>query len=138
MTNAEMGEILREIAFFLDMEEIPFKPRAYEKAAYAIEALDTPLDEIYRRGGIKGGGGDSRVGKSIVEKLVTLIKTGKLPWLGKVIRYPQHLPAQYISGLTQKRKSARPHEALRNPVELQSRSDLKIRKEDFVLPGISL
>ncbi|TAK09948.1 MAG: DNA polymerase/3'-5' exonuclease PolX [Candidatus Manganitrophaceae bacterium] len=80
MRNAEIAEILREIAFFLDMEEIPFKPRAYEKAAYAVEALDAPLDEIYRRGGIKAVEEIPGVGKSIAEKLVTLIETGKLPY----------------------------------------------------------
>lgn len=80
MTNAEMAEILREIAFFLDMEEIPFKPRAYEKAAYAVEALDAPLDEIYRRFGIRAVEEIPGVGKSIAEKLVTLIETGRLPY----------------------------------------------------------
>ncbi|WP_202882346.1 DNA polymerase/3'-5' exonuclease PolX [Candidatus Manganitrophus noduliformans] len=80
MTNAEIARILREIAFFLEMEEIPFKPRAYEKAAYAIEALDAPLDEIYRRGRIKAVEEVPGVGRSIAEKLVTLIETGKLPY----------------------------------------------------------
>lgn len=80
MTNAEMAKIMREIAFFLDMEEVPFKPRAYEKAAYAIEALDASLDKIYRRGGIKAVEEVPGVGKSIAEKLVTLIGTGKLPY----------------------------------------------------------
>jgi DNA polymerase (family 10) len=80
MTNAEIAKIMREIAFFLDMEEIPFKPRAYEKAAYAIEALDAPLDELYRRGGIRAVEEIPGVGKSIAEKLVTLIETGKLPY----------------------------------------------------------
>lgn len=80
MTNAEVAKILREIAFFLDMEEVPFKPRAYEKAAYAVEALDAPIDEIYRRRGIKAMEEIPGVGKSIAEKLATLIQTGKLPY----------------------------------------------------------
>jgi DNA polymerase (family 10) len=80
MTNAEVAKILREIAFFLDMEEIPFKPRAYEKAAYAVEALDAPIDEIYHRGGIKAVEEIPGVGKSIAEKLITLIETGQLPY----------------------------------------------------------
>lgn len=105
MTNAEIAKILREIAFFLDMEEIPFKPRAYEKAAYAIEALDAPLDEIYRRGGIKGVEEIPGVGRSIAEKLVTLIETGKLPYYeGLRLKSPvdvEHLTA--IEGLGPKK-----------------------------------
>ena len=53
MTNAEIARIIREIALFLDMEGVPFKPRAYEKAAHAIESVDEPLAEVYRRGGLK-------------------------------------------------------------------------------------
>ena len=105
MTNAEMAKIMREIAFFLDMEEVPFKPRAYEKAAYAIEALDAPLDEIYRRGGIKAVEEIPGVGRSIAEKLVTLIETGKLPYYeGLRIKSPvdvEHLTA--IEGLGPKK-----------------------------------
>lgn len=105
MTNAEMAKILREIAFFLDMEEIPFKPRAYEKAAYGIEALDTPLDEIYRQGGIKAVEEIPGVGRSIAEKLVTLIETGKLPYYeGLRLKSPvdvEHLTA--IEGLGPKK-----------------------------------
>ncbi|MCG3117440.1 MAG: DNA polymerase/3'-5' exonuclease PolX [Candidatus Manganitrophus sp. SA1] len=105
MTNAEIAKILREIAFFLEMEEIPFKPRAYEKAAYAIEALDTPLDEIYRRGDIKGVEEIPGVGRSIAEKLITLIETGKLPYYeGLRLKSPvdvEHLTA--IEGLGPKK-----------------------------------
>lgn len=81
MTNAEIAKTLREIAFFLDMEEVPFKPRAYEKAAGAIEATDTPIAEHYRTGGFKAVEKIPGVGKSIAEKIATLITTGKLPYL---------------------------------------------------------
>src|SRR5437016_3793959 len=80
MTNAQIARIMREIAAFLDMEGVPFKPRAYEKVAYAIEAVDEPIAEIYRRGGIKAVGEIPGVGKSIAEKIVTLIESGRLPY----------------------------------------------------------
>ena len=81
MTNAEISKILREIAFFLDMEGIPFKPRAYEKAASAIETVETPVEEIYRQGGLKAVEEIPGVGKSIAEKIATLAESGKLPYL---------------------------------------------------------
>jgi len=80
MTNAEIARILREIAVFLDMESVPFKPRAYEKAAYAIDALDEPLVDVHRRGGLKAVEQLPGVGKSIAEKIVVLIESGHLPY----------------------------------------------------------
>src|SRR5213594_1300788 len=87
MTNAEIARVLREIAVFLDMESVPFKPRAYEKAAYAIEAVDEPIAAIYKRGGIKAVEEIPGVGKSIAEKIVALIETGHVP-------YHDELPAK--------------------------------------------
>ena len=80
MTNADIARTMREIAVFLDMEGVPFKPRAYEKAAYAIESVDEPIIDIYRRGGIKAIEEIPGVGKSIAEKIVTLLDTGHLPY----------------------------------------------------------
>jgi DNA polymerase (family 10) len=80
MTNAEIARIMREISVFLDMEGVPFKPRAYEKIAYAIEALDEPLAEVHRRGGLKAIAEIPGVGKSTAEKIVALIETGRLPY----------------------------------------------------------
>src|ERR1043166_2430453 len=80
MTNPEIARVMREIAVFLDMEGVPFTPRAYEKGAYAIEAVDEPIIDIYRRGGIKAVEDIPGVGKSIAEKIVTLIETGALPY----------------------------------------------------------
>ena len=69
MTNADVAKVLREMAFFLDMEGVPFKPRAYEKAAYAVEALDRPLEEIDAEGGLKALGEVPNVGKGIAERI---------------------------------------------------------------------
>ena len=80
MSNADIARIMREIAIYLDMAGVQFKPRAYEKVAYAIEAVDEPLTEVYRRGGLKAICDIPGVGKSIGEKVVTLIETGSLPY----------------------------------------------------------
>lgn len=79
-SNADIARILREIAIYLDMEGVAFKPRAYEKAAYAVEALDEPLGEMYRRGGFKTICELPGIGKSIGEKIEVLLKTGSLPY----------------------------------------------------------
>jgi DNA polymerase (family 10) len=79
-SNADIARIMREIAIYLDMEGVAFKPRAYEKAAYAIEAVDEPLTEVFRHGGLKAICAIPGVGKSIGEKIATLIESGSLPY----------------------------------------------------------
>jgi DNA polymerase (family 10) len=81
MRNPEIAEILREIAIMLDMDDVPFKPRAYEKAARSIEALEEDVEEIYRKGGMKALIEIPGVGQSIAEKIEEVIKTGKLRYL---------------------------------------------------------
>jgi DNA polymerase (family 10) len=80
MTNAEIARILNEIAAFLEMEGVAFKPRAYEKAAHAVEVLDEPVTEVFKRGGVTAVEKIPGVGKSIAEKIATLIEDGHLPY----------------------------------------------------------
>jgi DNA polymerase (family 10) len=77
MRNAELARCFRSIAGYLDMEGVAFKPRAYEKAAQAIEAYDRPLVDVYRTGGVRALCEIPGVGKSMAEKLVELVTTGR-------------------------------------------------------------
>ena len=78
MENREIARILSEIGEYLDMQEVPFKPRAYEKAANAIAELEEGVVEIYKKDGLKGLENIPGVGASIAEKIEELIKTGRL------------------------------------------------------------
>lgn len=80
MRNTELAQIFREIALFLDMQGVQFKPRAYEKVAYALEALEEPVTEIYRRGGAKALREIPGVGEAIAEKIEEVVQTGKLKY----------------------------------------------------------
>ena len=84
MRNWEVERILNNIALLLEMDDIPFKPRAYEKAARSIEALEEDLEDIYLRGGIKALEEIPSVGKSIAEKIEELIKSGNLEYYEKL------------------------------------------------------
>jgi DNA polymerase (family 10) len=77
MRNAELARCFRDLAAFLEMEDVPFKPRAYEKAAQAIAAHDRPLAEIYRDGGVKALCAIPGVGRSMADKLEELLTTGR-------------------------------------------------------------
>jgi DNA polymerase (family 10) len=80
MTNAEIARIMREIALFLDMEGDRFRPRAYEKIAHAIDALDASVADVYRRGGVKALGKIPGVGTHTADKIATLLDTERLPY----------------------------------------------------------
>ena len=78
LTNREVAEALREMALFLEMDAVPFKPRAYEKAALAVDALDRPLHEIAAQEGEKGIDALPAIGKGIAERILELLHTGHI------------------------------------------------------------
>lgn len=80
MKNFEIARILRNISILLDMESVPFKPRAYEKAAISIEALQEEVEDIYAKNSLEGLCQLPGVGSSIAEKIEELIKTGQLQY----------------------------------------------------------
>src|SRR3989338_11646367 len=78
MLNQPLSKILSEMSILLEMDEIPFKPRAYEKAAYSIETLKEDIKEIYQKGGLKAIEEIPALGKGIAERIEEYIKTGKI------------------------------------------------------------
>ncbi len=77
-TNDDIARALRELSAFLEMEGVPFKPQAYEKAAHAIAALDQPLDEVHRAGGAKALRELPCVGKGIADRIAELFTSGHI------------------------------------------------------------
>src|SRR3989344_3612496 len=76
--NQKIAKILYEMAEFLEMEGVAFKPRAYEKAAISIEALGKDIKEIYKEGGVKALEEIPGVGKGIAERVEEFIKIFKI------------------------------------------------------------
>ena len=54
LSNQDITRVLNEMAIYYEMEDVQFKPRAYEKVAMAIAALDREVADLYKEGGIKG------------------------------------------------------------------------------------
>ena len=75
MKNQELAKIFYEIANYLEMEEMPFKPYAYQKAAITLETLEEDIEEIYKEGGRKAILKIPGVGKSIADKIEEYLKT---------------------------------------------------------------
>jgi len=80
ISNSKIAEILYSIGEQLEMQNIPFKPRAYEKAAQAIADLEESLEDIYKAHGLKGLMSVPGVGASIAEKIEELLKTGNVKY----------------------------------------------------------
>ncbi len=79
-SNQEIAVILRAIGEYLAMDNIPFKPQAYERAAMVVQDLDTELSETYKEGGIKALKKVEGIGQSIAEHIEELVTTGKLKY----------------------------------------------------------
>ena len=75
MKNQELVKLLRMMAAYLEMKGIPFKPQAYERAAYSIEALDEDIEEFAKKVGKEGLKNLPGVGESIAEKIIEYLKT---------------------------------------------------------------
>ncbi len=77
MKNLEIAKILYEIADMLEIQGVAFKPRAYQRAARAIESLSEDIEKIYKRGELTSIPG---VGEHIAEKISEFLETGKLKY----------------------------------------------------------
>ena len=77
MNNKEIEKVLREIGIYLEMKDIPFKPRAFERVADTINELNEEVNNIYKNGGIKAVKKIPGVGESIAGIIEELIKKGK-------------------------------------------------------------
>lgn len=81
MKNKEIAKLLYEIADYLEIKDVNYKPRAYRKAAGNIEALTEDIENIYERGELEEIGG---VGEAIAKKISEYLETGKLEYYEKL------------------------------------------------------
>ncbi|HHD77479.1 MAG TPA: DNA polymerase/3'-5' exonuclease PolX [Campylobacteraceae bacterium] len=104
MQNRQVAAIFNELADLLEIEgENPFKVRAYRNAARTIEGLGDALEDMIDRGEdlTKLPG----IGEDLAEKIVEIVRTGKLSKLEEVRKeVPDSLRALLsIEGLGPKR-----------------------------------
>ncbi|MEM2873950.1 MAG: DNA polymerase/3'-5' exonuclease PolX [Candidatus Nanoarchaeia archaeon] len=78
MLNFEIAKIFYDIADLQELLGIQWKPRAFRKAAQAIEAIPEAIEDIYKKGGIKALKEIPGVGERIAKKIVQFIETGKV------------------------------------------------------------
>lgn len=86
MKNQELAKILYQIGEILEMQEVEFKPRAYQKAAQTIENLSEDIERIYKEKGLKGLKELPGVGESIAEKIGEFLETGRIKYYEELRR----------------------------------------------------
>jgi len=80
MTNQKIAKILYEIEEMLEINSVPFKPKAYRKAAQSLENLKEDISSIYKKGGIKAIKAIPNIGESIAKKIEEYLKKGKVKY----------------------------------------------------------
>lgn len=82
LTKADIARALREIGVLLELDgENPFKIRAYENGARALEALEEELSKVVAEGRLEELPG---VGKALAEKITELHRSGRLELLDRL------------------------------------------------------
>lgn len=86
LSNADVAQALREMALFLEMDGVPFKPQAYERAADTVLGLVQPIADIHARGGERALTMLPGIGKGIAGRIAGLLKTGEMADLEELRR----------------------------------------------------
>ncbi|MDO8473948.1 MAG: DNA polymerase/3'-5' exonuclease PolX [bacterium] len=89
MKNQEIAKIFTNLATYLYMDDVPFKPQAYERAAMALESLSTDIQDIYKKEGLRGLEAITGIGKGIALRIEEYVKTGKI---GDYEEYRKKIP----------------------------------------------
>ncbi len=80
VSNQEIARILAEIGEYLEMQDVAFKPRAYEKVAQIVSGMEESVADVYKRDSMKALLDIPGVGASIAEKIEEYLKTGKVKY----------------------------------------------------------
>ncbi|MDY6766166.1 MAG: helix-hairpin-helix domain-containing protein [Candidatus Nanohaloarchaea archaeon] len=77
MKNKAVAQLLRDIADFLEMQDVAYKPQAYRKAARSVETLTDPVEEYHEDDRLQEIDG---VGEHIADKIAEYLETGELEY----------------------------------------------------------
>lgn len=89
MKNQELAKILNDIARYLYMDKVAFKPQAYEKVALSLESMDQDVAELYKKEGEEGLYKIPGVGEGIAKAIKEYLETGTIEIYEK---YKKSLP----------------------------------------------
>ena len=76
--NRDIAAELREIADLMEMEDTPWKPRAYRRAASRIDGMEESLSDIYHEKGKKGLDDIPTIGDALATHISEFIEKGSV------------------------------------------------------------
>ncbi len=89
MTNKDIADRLMEMSLFYEMEEVPFKPAAYERAAESVAGASDEAAALYEEDGRAGLKRIPGVGEGIAHHIERLLVKGTFPeYAALKKRYP--------------------------------------------------
>src|SRR3989344_7943832 len=77
MKNGVLAKLLFDIAELLELQNVPFKPRAYQNAARVIESLSDDIEDVWKAGKLTEL---PSVDQGIAERIDEFLKTGKIKY----------------------------------------------------------
>ncbi len=80
MVNQEIAKIFYEIANFLEIKGVAFKPAAYRKAARFLENMEQDISLIYQEKGLKGLKDLPAIGESMSKKIEEYLGKRKMKY----------------------------------------------------------
>lgn len=78
--NKILAGIFVDISRLLEINSIPFKPKAYKKASLVLNNLKEDISSTYKKGGLKSLENLPGIGKSIASKIEEYLKKGKIKY----------------------------------------------------------
>ncbi len=92
MKNKRLAQELEDMADYLELEKVQWKPRAYRQAAAGIRNLDKDAEEIYEEKGKKGLQKIQGIGSSIADHIAEYFEKKRISKLRDLrMRYPKDI-----------------------------------------------
>jgi DNA polymerase (family 10) len=122
MLNFEISKIFYEIADILDMKSVQWKPAAYRKAARSIESLQEPVEDLYKKGGLKALEDLPGIGERIGKKIAEYVDTGKIKEYEKLRK---QIPAEFYELIEIQSLGPKKAKILYQKLKIKSLADLE-------------
>lgn len=122
--------MLYEIADYLELQGVSFKPQAYRRAAASIERLEGDITEYHRSNRLREIPG---VGEAIAKKIGELLDTGRLEYLEKL---RSEIPRELLSLLEIPEVGPKTAMMLYKELGIKSVAELKQAIFDHRLQGL--
>ena len=130
MKNKEVAAILEDIADFLEVQDVEFKPRAYRRAARNIESLNEDVADVHERGELQEIDG---VGEAIADKVGEYLDTGEMSYYREL---KDELPIDIDALTAVEGVGPKTAKKLYDALDIQDLDDLEAAAEAGEIAGI--